>query len=1003
MASRQNRLSKFWTELKRRKVVRVIIVYATTAFIIMQFANLLEDTFELPIWFDKTVTILLIIGFPIAIIFSWIFDMTPKGIEVTQSSSANEYEDFRNPKTGKKIPKPIPGFLSEQKIIENDSSLFVARENELNLLLHTLAKISTGNGQFYFITGDAGSGKTTLVNQLINEAQRNNNELIVLYGKCDAHTGISNPYLPFREMLLLLHCEIETKWESGTITANHAKRLFDFFPSGIDILTNEGKNLIGSFVPKDLLIKKVKEYPYEKSGYSNLKISQIESIAEEKDIQSINQNKLFEQFISIVQSISKKKPLLLILDDLHWADIGSIKLLSILTKQIGQNRIMIVGTFRPAEVALGRGDGKHPLDTVLNEIKRIYGNTLLELDVLDGKLFVEKLIDAEPNNLGNDFRKTMMQQTKGHPLFTVELYKDMQERGILVKDNMGLWKESSSLKWDNLPPRVDAIIEDRLGRLSKKYKNVLTQASIMGEEFIAEVVAKQSKTKVKDIINILSSDLDKRHRLVNAKGIKRLNGNRLSFYQFRHVLFQKHLYNSLDAVERCFLHEETGKLLEEMFKENMDEMAIQLAWHFSQAGIIEKAIVYQHKAALRAKALYANEEALEHFNKIIELINSDNSIKEKEEKIKLKIDVYEEIGKLQALKLDNDEARNTFLKALSYVAGDKIIWRCRLHREIATTFTNQKQFDNSLQEFNKAKSLLGENAFEPLKNWWYEKIEIELERMWLFYWQAKADEMIETAEKIRPNIEKYGMPVQRARFFVGLVLLNYRRFKYRISEDTLKISRSALEASMESENADSIFLSTFVRGFTFLWHGSSKEASIYLKKALELTIKNGDKAYHSRSLTYLAVSYRRLNLPEKVSEIMSDCICVSEEANLQEYVGAGYGNMCWIELKNGNLDKARQYGKQAIEIYRSIDAQPAIKTVEWIILLPMLSICILDDNFVEAIKHLRDLTDHPLMLLDGDIVEHAEKAVMEWDSDKHDTAIKQIKKVNLLAKEYHYI
>ena len=111
MAGRQNKLSKFWTELKRRKVVRVIIVYASTAFILYQLANGLEETFELPLWLDAVVTIFLIIGFPIAVIFSWIFDMTPKGIEVTQSSSANDYDEFRNPKTGENIRKQIPGFL----------------------------------------------------------------------------------------------------------------------------------------------------------------------------------------------------------------------------------------------------------------------------------------------------------------------------------------------------------------------------------------------------------------------------------------------------------------------------------------------------------------------------------------------------------------------------------------------------------------------------------------------------------------------------------------------------------------------------------------------------------------------------------------------------------------------------------------------------------------------------------------------------------------------------
>ena len=84
MDENQNKLTKFWHELKRRKVVGVIIVYATTAFILIQLAQLLEGSLNLPAWFDTVITIALIIGFPIAIIFSWIFDVSSKGITKTE-------------------------------------------------------------------------------------------------------------------------------------------------------------------------------------------------------------------------------------------------------------------------------------------------------------------------------------------------------------------------------------------------------------------------------------------------------------------------------------------------------------------------------------------------------------------------------------------------------------------------------------------------------------------------------------------------------------------------------------------------------------------------------------------------------------------------------------------------------------------------------------------------------------------------------------------------------
>src|SRR5665811_516725 len=97
MTEKQNKLNKFWKELKRRKVVGVIIVYATTAFILIQLANLLENTLNLPPWFDAVITIALIIGFPIAVIFSWVFDVSSKGIQKTDSIEPVSYTHLTLP------------------------------------------------------------------------------------------------------------------------------------------------------------------------------------------------------------------------------------------------------------------------------------------------------------------------------------------------------------------------------------------------------------------------------------------------------------------------------------------------------------------------------------------------------------------------------------------------------------------------------------------------------------------------------------------------------------------------------------------------------------------------------------------------------------------------------------------------------------------------------------------------------------------------------------------
>lgn len=283
---------------------------------------------------------------------------------------------------------------------------------------------------------------------------------------------------------------------------------------------------------------------------------------------------------------------------------------------------MIVGAFRPDEVALGRSGERHPLEPVLNEFKREFGDFELAVGKAESREFVDAFLDAEPNRLGTSFRDTLYKQTKGHPLFTVELLRDMQEGGVLVRDKEDKWVEGAELNWDALPARVDAVIEGRIGRLTEKLRELLTLASVEGEEFTAEVMARLQETEVQKLIRVLSSELDKQHHLVSAKGIRQIDRQRLSLYIFQHILFQRYLYNSLDEVERSHLHEEVGTALETLYGDHSEEIAVQLARHFQEAGLVVKAVDYLQQAGNKAVKLSANEEAISHFSKGLELLKT---------------------------------------------------------------------------------------------------------------------------------------------------------------------------------------------------------------------------------------------------------------------------------------------------------------------------------------------------------------------------------------------
>jgi tetratricopeptide (TPR) repeat protein len=518
---------------------------------------------------------------------------------------------------------PLPAFLVEEKPPreeEEEEPVFVAREGELARLNAFLERALSGRGQVIFITGEARGGKTALVQEFCRRAQDAHPDLIVAAGKCNAHTGIGDPYSPFVEILGLLAGDVEAKWAAGTINKELARRLWNLIPETARAVVDDGPDLIDIFVPGRRFLARAGMFTHASGDW----LFRLKRLVEKKSAlppdSTLQQSNLFEQYTRMLIALASVRPIILFLDDLQWVDAGSASLLFHLGRRVAGHRILIAGAFRSDEVALGRGDGRHPIETVVHEFKRDFGDIQLELGGTESGELVDALIDTEPNHLPRSFRQTFLKLTKGHPLFTVELLRAIKDRDMLIKDQEGRWVESPSLDWNALPARVDAVIEERISRLNEKLRETLTMASVEGEEFTAEVLARLQEVETRKLIRLLSADLDKRHHLVAAKGMRQLDRLNLSLYIFRHILFQRYLYNSLDEVERTHLHAEVGQVLEDLYGERGEEISVQLARHYQEAGIVDKAVSYLQKAGNRAVRLSAGEEAIGHFSKALELL-----------------------------------------------------------------------------------------------------------------------------------------------------------------------------------------------------------------------------------------------------------------------------------------------------------------------------------------------------------------------------------------------
>jgi ABC-type oligopeptide transport system substrate-binding subunit/DNA-binding SARP family transcriptional activator len=511
----------------------------------------------------------------------------------------------------------FPAFL-EADVPKFGYPVFVSRQREMRQLDAALGKAVAGEGGVIFITGDPGQGKTALMDAFVRRAVDKAPEVLLLRGSCNAYIGIGDPYLPFRQVLSELTADVEHGWLSGRVPHQLALRLWDALPLVAWTLLDYGADLLDVFLLQaDFLERARAVLPGDEDLAKRFNMLK----KEETDVPGgSTQADLLAQYTEVLGRVSEHHTLVLLLDDLQWMDSGSIDLLFHLGRQVAGERILIVGAYRPEEIALGRRDGRHPLEMPLAEFKRQYGDVWIDLAEVDresGRVFVDLFLDSEPNRLSAAFRQKLYRRTGGHVLFTIELIRNLQENGDLFKDKNGSWMQKPELDWEALPARIEGVIEARIQRLEKTLRETLTIASVEGEDFTAQVVAVVQELNERKLLHKLSTELEVRHQLVRAQGEDKIGTQTLSQYRFTHALFQSFLYNEICARERCLLHKEIADVLEHLYGEKVDRISPQLAYHFGLAEEAEKAIHYSLLAGDQARFIYAHREAINHYERAL--------------------------------------------------------------------------------------------------------------------------------------------------------------------------------------------------------------------------------------------------------------------------------------------------------------------------------------------------------------------------------------------------
>jgi len=877
----------------------------------------------------------------------------------------------------------------------DDKQQFLARENELARLHGFMEEAFAGKGCICFVTGDPGAGKSALLAAFARQAIEAHPDIVIAAGDCNPQSGSEEPYLPFREILSDLTDENSHK--SGPDSIEHPSS--GFLQTARRVVSEHGPDLIDIFIPGGALLTRVGAQAAQQLNKRRREASQISASGV-----GIDQGHLFEQYTNVLLRLSSQHPLILFIDDLHWADEASINLLFHLSRRLVEVPVLIVGAYRGAEVAIELWPKGQALAGKLNELKRYHGDVWVDLYQIgpdQARAFTQALIDAEPNRLDAGFCNALFRWTGGQALFTVELLRHMKDAGHLKKDSEGYWTATGELSWESLPARIDGVISQRVAALNEAERQLLEAASVAGESFLADVVAEAISQDVREVIRSLSGALTRKFGLVTAQGFEQAAGQRVARYQFRHNLFRDFFYLRLDPIERVLLHEAVALALEGLYQDETMDRAAQLAFHFGEASLVGKATQYRVVAGHRARENYANAEALLHYRAAAGfLANVSGKEMDAPRRDRMLAEVLGGMGLVLQLDGRFEEAKDTFAQALDLTPEAEHLSRANLLRGIAGGLERLRLNELASSELAQAAELLGEPQAEFSPDWWSTWLSVTMDRIRVFYWAGDVESMSPLLDQLEKVIDEKGNAHQRCHFWIGQAMRGYRVDRYRPSAATMLAAEKALSASREEDHLLDLSSSLFGCGFVRMMCFEPRKAIPCLQEALEISKRCGDRHLQARNLAYLLNSHRIDGDVEAVASCLPRALDAATDCDMQDYIGVAVATRAWLAFHQADMPATERHARAALECWMEHAPRYPMK---WMALFPLLAATVGCKDLNVAIGSAKQLIDPVQARLPGVLEESLATALQRSKEGHQDASRVALQQALHLAQEAQYL
>ncbi len=448
----------------------------------------------------------------------------------------------------------------------------IGRRFELAQLTEAVESIHTGKSAIISISGEAGTGKSRLVAEF--KAGLDLGKVQWLEG----HAFAYSQNMPYSQLIDMLNRALAIEEGDSPV------RVREKIETGLALSIEEPNEVV----------------PYIGSLYA-LEYPEAEAVSPE-----FWKFRLRDAIQAVLAALTRNRPAVICLEDIHWADPSSLDLLRYILSDFNYPALFICIyrlPFRLFTTQQQSGLGKS-----YQEIQ------LQDLSASEAQSMVEAMLASE--NIPGDLRKFVQEKVEGNPFYLEEVINALTESKILIRENGG-WKLTQPIQELELSSSVYSVISSRLDRLELDTKRVLQEASVIGRAFLYDILEK---------ISTLQSKVDR-----CLSGLERLDIIRARSVQpeleyiFKHAITQEVVYNNLLKKDRREIHERIGMVIEELFKDRLSEFYETLAYHFKQGQSVQKAVHYLMLSGEKSLKKYAVEEADRYYTEAFEILASIKS------------------------------------------------------------------------------------------------------------------------------------------------------------------------------------------------------------------------------------------------------------------------------------------------------------------------------------------------------------------------------------------